>query len=280
MPLIDFILNLAGLLLWLNWCSAGLDSPVRTPATLAGTLRKADPSGPQRWRILAVLLGLLLFRAWIYGAIGPAVNWTPSLNLGFITLSFRGNQERFMLLFSFVSFGLALAVFYLWLLLLSLVNHRVPDTDPLQKLVRLHLGWVERWPIPLKAILPFLLGGLFWLALHPLLSRLSIIPAARSPAQLLEQAAFLGVAAYLSWKYLIVSILFLHLLNSYVFLGTHPVWIFVNTTARSLLLPLRWIPLRLGRIDFSPLVGIALVFLVGEAASRLALTGFYKFLPF
>ncbi|HEX4644480.1 MAG TPA: hypothetical protein VH598_02615, partial [Verrucomicrobiae bacterium] len=269
-----------GLLLWLSWCSARFDTPVRTPATLAGTLRKADPSGPRHWRILAVLLGLLAFRAWIYGAIGPAVNWTPSLDLGFITLSFRGNQARFMLLFSFLSFGLALAVFYLWLLLLSLLNRRVPDSDPVQKLVRLHLGWVEPLPVLLKAFLPFLLGGLSWLALHPLLSRVSIIPAARSPAQLLEQAAFLGAAAYLAWKYLIVSILFLHLLNSYVFLGNHPVWNFVNTTARTLLLPLRWIPLRLGRIDFSPLVGMALVFLVGEAASRLPLTGLYKFLPF
>lgn len=280
MPLIDFILNLAGLLLWLSWCSAGFDSPVRTPATLAGTLRKADPAGPRRWRFLAFLLGLLWFRAWIYGVIGPAVNWTPSLDLGFITLSFRGDHPRIMLLFSLLSFGLALGVFYLWLLLLSLLNRRVPDTDPLQKLVRLHLGWVEGWPIPLKALLPFLLGGLLWLALHPLLSLMSIIPAARSPEQLLEQAAFLGVAAYLAWKYLIVSILFLHLLNSYVFLGHHPVWNFVNATARSLLLPLRWVPLRLGPIDFSPLVGIALVFLVGEAASRLPLTGFYKFLPF
>jgi uncharacterized protein YggT (Ycf19 family) len=280
MPLIDFILNLAGLLLWLNWCSAGFDSPVRTPATLVGTLRKADSAGPRRWRFPAVLLGLLWFRAWIYGVIVPAVNWTPSIDLGFITLSFRGDHPRIMLLFSLLSFGLALGVFYLWLLLLSLLNHRVPDTDPLQKLVRLHLGWVEGWPIPLKALLPFLVGGLLWLAVHPLLSLMSIIPAARSPAQLLEQAAFLGLAAYLAWKYLIVSILFLHLLNSYVFLGHHPVWNFVNTAARSLLLPLRWVPLRLGPIDFSSLVGIALVFLVGEAASRLPLTGFYKFLPF
>ncbi len=44
MALIDFILNLAGLLLWLNWRSVRLD-PLgkRTPATLIGTLRRAEP---------------------------------------------------------------------------------------------------------------------------------------------------------------------------------------------------------------------------------------------
>src|SRR5260370_41254237 len=139
MLLIDFIRNLAALLFWLSWRSAGFVFLVRTPATLAGTLRKADPSGPRRWRFLALLAGLLAFRAWIYGAVGPAGNWTPSLDLGFISLSFRGDTTRSMFLFSLLSFGLAFAVFYLWPLLLSLLNRRVPDTDPLQKLGRLHL---------------------------------------------------------------------------------------------------------------------------------------------
>ena len=44
MGIIDFILNLAGLLLWLNWRALRFD-PLgkRTPATLIGTLRRAEP---------------------------------------------------------------------------------------------------------------------------------------------------------------------------------------------------------------------------------------------
>jgi hypothetical protein len=73
MGLIDFILNLAGLLLWLNWRSIRFD-PLgkRTPATLVGTLRRAEPSRLRRWHLLAVLGGLLLLRALFYWQIGSA----------------------------------------------------------------------------------------------------------------------------------------------------------------------------------------------------------------
>jgi len=130
------------------------------------------------------------------------------------------------------------------------------------------------------------MGGLLWLALHPLLAQLAIVPETKSNGQLLEQAAVLGLGTYLAWKYLIVGILVLHLLNSYVYLGNHPVWNFVNATARNLLSPLRWAPLRLGKVDFLPVAAIALVFLVTEPLSRLPAIQFpphqplSRFLPF
>ena len=76
MALIDFILNLAGLLLWLNWRSVRFD-PLgkRTPATLIGTLRRAEPRRWRRWHLLAALGGLLLLRAVFYWQIGAAANW-------------------------------------------------------------------------------------------------------------------------------------------------------------------------------------------------------------
>ena len=74
----------------------------------------------------------------------------------------------------------------------------------------------------------------------------------------------IGLCAYLAWKFLLVALLLLHLLNSYVYLGNHPFWLFVNTSARRLLWPLTWLPLRFGRADFTPLAGIALVFFAGE----------------
>ena len=63
MGLIDFILNLAGMLLWLNWRSIRFDPLARTtPATLAGTLRRAEPPRMKRWHFLAALAALLLLR--------------------------------------------------------------------------------------------------------------------------------------------------------------------------------------------------------------------------
>ena len=161
-----------------------------------------------------------------------------------------------------------LGAFYLWLILLSAVNARVPDADPLQRLVRAHLGVVERCPRFIKWFLPLLLAGLAFLALHPLLARLGVIPAMKNRNHLLEQAAVIGLGSYLTWKYLIVGVLLLHLLNSYVYLGNSPLWAFINATAHGLLAPLSWLPLRVGRVDFGPPLAIVLTLLAGELAAR------------
>ncbi|MDB6066082.1 MAG: hypothetical protein JWR26_2290 [Pedosphaera sp.] len=269
MALINFILDLCALLLWLNWLSIRFDPLARTQAsTLVGTLRKAEPGGPKKWKFIAGLILLLLVRVAIYLVIGPVVGWTPKLGLGIIPLYFRSDIHIQMLVFSMLSFGLTLAVFYSWVLLLSVVNKSVPDSDPLQRLVRLHFGWLERLPDTMKLLLPFLVGTLLWLGLQPLLGRLSVVPQIKSTAQLIEQAAVIGAGTYLAWKYLIVGVLVLHVLNSYVYLGNHPVWGFMDATARNMLAQFRWPPLRLGKMDFRPLVAIALVFLVTEFVSN------------
>src|ERR1035441_3527840 len=155
MALIDFILNLAGLLLWLNWRSARFD-PLgkRTPATLIGTLRRAEPRRLRRWHLLAALGGLLLLRAGIYWQIGSAAHWTGTLNLSVITLSFRSDYFVRMLLFSIFSFGLTLGVFYLWLLLLSILAG--PEPLPFHRLVRMPLGGIDRWARGVKFLLPLM----------------------------------------------------------------------------------------------------------------------------
>ena len=56
MGIVDFILNLAGLLLWLNWRSNRFDPLVkRLPATLMGTLR---PAAPKRLRSCVIIASL------------------------------------------------------------------------------------------------------------------------------------------------------------------------------------------------------------------------------
>src|SRR5262245_45128907 len=120
MGLIDFtyfILNIAGLLLWLNWRSVRLDPFTRTtPATLTGTIRRAEPLKFKRWHFLAALIALIFVRALFYQQVGPAMNWTPKLNLVFVAPAFRVNVFAHELLFSALSFIRALLVFYCWLL--------------------------------------------------------------------------------------------------------------------------------------------------------------------
>ena len=279
MTLIDFILNLAGLLLWLNWRSLKFDPLVGAkPASLVGTLRRTEPFRWKTWHFLAAIAVLLLIRSLFYWQIGSAVNWTPKLPLGAIAISFRSDFFGRMVLFSFLSFGLTLTVLYLWLLLLSLVNDRVTDATSLQKLVQLHLGRIDRWPRTFKLLLPLLVTGVLWFFLSLLLARLQIIPPAVSVYHRLEQTVVVGLSAYLTWRYLIGALLGLYVLSNYIYLGSHTFWTFIGTTAKNLLLPLNWIPLRLGKVDFAPIVEIALVFLFAELAEH-GLTVFYQRLP-
>ncbi|MGA2789042.1 MAG: hypothetical protein ABSF60_16100 [Verrucomicrobiota bacterium] len=284
MALIDFILNLAGLLLWLNWRSVRFD-PLgrRTPATLIGTLRRAEPSRLRRWHLLAALGGLLLLRAGIYWQIGSASNWAGKLDLGITALSFSSNLSGpmlsflRMLLFSIFSFGLMLGVFYLWLLLLSILAG--PDPLPFHRLVRMPLGGMDRWGRGVKFLLPLTVTAACWWLASWLLAWLQVIPEPVSPAHRIEEALAIGLGSYLAWKYLISALLVLHLLNSYIYFGKHPFWAYVNAEAQTLLSPLRRVPLRAGRVDFAPVVEIALVFLAAELAGR-GLVLLYGKLPF
>jgi uncharacterized protein YggT (Ycf19 family) len=106
-----------------------------------------------------------------------------------------------------------------------------------------------------------LIAGL-WVALHPLLLQLGITNPARANVHLAEQGLLVGTALYFTLQYLLPLFLFLHLIASYVYLGASPLWEFIGATARNLLRPLRWLPLRLARFDFAPVAGVVLIFLL------------------
>ncbi len=261
MGLIDFILNLAALLLWLNWRSLRFDPLVRsTPATLVGTLRRAEPRRLKGWQLLVGLGALLLFRAWLYWALGSQADWTPKLDLGLIMPAFRSDVFRRALAYSLLSFLRTLVIFYFWLLALALLNRPTADLDPIQKVVRLHLGRVARWPWAVQVILPVLLVATLWLLLHPLMLYLGVVNHPRVHAYLLGQGLLISAGLVFTLKYLIPPFLFLHLVASYVYLGSNPLWDFVSTTARNVLVPLKW--LRFAKLDFAPVAGVALVFLL------------------
>jgi uncharacterized protein YggT (Ycf19 family) len=270
MTAVDFILNLAGLLLWANWRSALFD-PVnkRTPATLIGALRRAAPTRFRHWHLLAAIGALLVLRALIYWQIGSSSAWTGRLDLGVTTVFFRSNYFGQMLLFSIFSFARILGIIYFWLLLLSILDGPMPT----HRFVKMQFGKIDGWPRWIKSLLPPVLTALFWgLAswpfawLHP--------KPAMSAAHHVEEALVIGLGSYLVWKFVIGGLLVLHLLGSYIYFGKNPFWKYVDATAQKLLKPLGKIPLRAGKADFAPVVGIALVFLFAELAGR-GLTSLY-----
>ena len=258
MGIVDFILNLAGLLLWLNWRSNRFDPLVkRRPATLMGTLRPAEPQKLRRWHLLVFLAVLLVFRAVIYWWIGrmfPSV-WVGHLNLGVTILPFRSDQFVRMLVFSFLSFGVLLGIFYIWLLPLSLLAGPLP----IHGLVTIPLGCLDRWPRWARVLLPFLATAVLWCLASWLLTHLDILTP-MSPAGRFQQAVTLGLSTYLMWQYPLGIILLLYLLNSYIYFGHHPFWNYINFTARTLLQPLKGVPLSFGKVDFRPLIGMVIIF--------------------
>ncbi|MEY2932744.1 MAG: hypothetical protein RL033_3493, partial [Pseudomonadota bacterium] len=176
-------------------------------------------------------------------------------------------------------FGILLIAFHLWLLIVSIVNRTIPDTQPVQHLVRLHLGPVEHWPAVLKLLLPILVVLLLWLPLHPLLVSAGLLPPASGFVLLLEQGLVLGFASMLYSKPLLLAALSLHLLNSYVHLGRSPLIDFASDTARNLLKLLSWLPLCWRRIDFAPIVLGVLIWLAARAW-ELVLSSLFRKLPF
>ncbi len=279
MGLLDFILNLVGLLLWLNWRAVGLTNRSNPfGPSLISTLKRTETVTPQRWLSLAVLLAILSLRPFFYFQIGPSVGWMPSQSLGAISLVFRSDYFGRMFLFSLVEFGLWLASFYSCLLLISAANQQLSDTDFCQRLVRLQLGFVERLPAVVKLLLPWFGATLAWVFAAPSLARMGMLPEPKSSTHLWQQAVVIGLASFLTWKWLLVTIFALALLNSYVYLGNSVWWNFISHTAGHLSFPISWLPLQIGKFDLVPFIMIAATLALAEFLQR-SLPQLYLQLP-
>ncbi len=263
MSLLDSILNVAVLLLWLNWRSRRLDPMVNSiPSTLAGTLKSTQPSGIKRWQFLIGFCLLILLRVLVSREIGSPVDWTPRLSLGFVALPFRSDNLSTATLYSILSTLRLVIIFYFWLLVLVMVNRGNPEPDPIQKLLRFHAGRMGRWPGWAQVLAPMVLTAGIWMAIQPLLVRCDVATRAHSMAHLLAQGLLVGFSLVFSLKYLIPSILFLHVVSSYVYLGSNALWDFISATSRNLLRPFRRLPLRVAKVDFAPLLAVLVILAV------------------
>lgn len=260
---VDFILNLAALLLWLHWRSLRHDALHRAvPVTLIGTLKPATPSRWRGWQMPAGVALILLLRALVYWGIGGPVGWAARLDLGAVVLAFGADRLATVALFSVLSFLRLALLFYGWLIVLNLVNRPVVETDPIARSLRLQLGCVGRWPAWIQLLLPLALVVSGWIALHPLLAQAQVTTGAVSFGRLATQGLVIAAGLVISLKYLLPPFLLAHLVASYVYLGNNPLWDFVSATARNLLRPLQWVPLRVGKLDLGPLAGVILIFLL------------------
>lgn len=276
MNLLNFVLNCVGLALWLSWRPAGLE-PVRW---WTANPRPRRAPFQFHWLFLAALVLLVLGRSWLYWRVGRDVGWVARIDLGAAWLDFNSAVWGRMLAFSVASFGLFLGGFFAWLLLLAAVNRRPPPPPPhpWTRVVAAQLGWLARLPVPVGLLLPAVVLGGLWAALHPAMREAGLVAPLRAPAQLWQEAAVVGLGAALAWEHLVVGVIFVHVVNSYLYLGAHEAFTYLSLTAQNLLRPLARRPLRAGRMDFTPVVGLALA-LAAFALVRTGLARLFDRLP-
>jgi hypothetical protein len=260
---LDLILNIVALLLWLNWRSSRLLTRHSRPSiSISNSLKRTEPPRLRAWTSLAALPLLLLLRAFFYWDVGSNLNWTGVMDLGAISLHWRSDFFPRMLLFSLGSFALWLGALYSCLLLLSAANQRLPDSEPGMVLIRGQLGWPDKLPRSVKLLLPPIGASLMWVACFPLLRKIGMVPATGSKLHLWEQALVLGLSSLLVWRWVLIPLLFLHLLNTYLYLGEHPFWKFVSSSARNLLRPLAFLQFRF--LDLSAFAALAVTLFVAH----------------
>lgn len=256
MTLVDQLLNVAGLLLWFGWRAGGERGPdVRLGLT--GVLKPAAPRRSGSWVWCGALVALLAVRSVVYWRVGSEVRWVPTLDLGVISLPFNSVSWARMAVYSAASFGVVLAVVHLWFLLLSVINGSVPDADPWQRRIRRHLGWCGHLPLGLRLVGPWGVAAGLWYAANPALVAWGMAAQPASAGHLAQQAALIGAGIVLAWKYVVVGVLFLSVVNTYLYLGNYSFWTFIAATAKRLLRPLAFLPLRAGQVDFAPVLGLA-----------------------
>jgi hypothetical protein len=274
--LLHFLLNGAGLVLWLCWRPSGLEPTGgwRRGGALGG------PSVPPgwRWAFLPALAGLLVGRGWLYWQLGRDVDWVASLDLGAVRLDFHSGRLGRMWAFSLVSFALFLGGYFAWLLFLAAVNRSAAPAHPWQRWISAQLGLLSRLPRPVGLLLPSLALGGAWAAGHALLVDAGLAAPVRHTAHLAQQACVVGLGAVLVWEPLVLGVLLLHLLNSHLYLGNHELLSAVSLTGRQLLRPLAHLSLRTRRLDFTPVAGVILA-LIGFAVIRGGLVRLFHRLP-
>lgn len=261
MALLDFILNLAGLLLWLNWRFLRVARKARVVpgVSLAGTVKSTQPSRVVPWPGLAFLGGLLLVRAFVYSTIGSNLRTNMVLDLGILSVSFNPFLMSRMLLFSILSFISFTAVFYFLLLLLSALNRSAADPDPCLRWIRMHLGWLERRHPAIKCGIPFVAGLLFWMLAGGVLASLGLLPGGDGFGGKVLRGCVFGISMYWVWLPVLIFLAGFHIISSYVYLGELSWVSFLQRSGRNLMSLFPKLQMVSLRTDFTPWVLILLL---------------------
>ena len=261
---LDWMTDLVGLLLWLSWRGFGsLPVSPRPALTLLSNLRPANRSTRRSPMFLPALVLLLVLRALLHHTFSPqfaeAVPWAT----GAVTVVFRSDLWVRILAHSFLSWTHFVLQAYLCLALLTTLHRSDAEPDSIARSVRSELRMVARWPWGL-ALIPFLGAmGLLWFAVAPALVSAGLTPARIPGFHSVQQALVVALGGLTALKWPMVGLCLLRFFLDHVYLGSMPFWDYAHGTGGRLCAWLSWLPLKWGRVDFTPLAAAGVYWSVG-----------------
>jgi uncharacterized protein YggT (Ycf19 family) len=252
------ILNLTGLLLWVSW-RAGTMPRSQPPRNLAGPTPRQGPIYQHSWIYLLVLLALLSGRAVFYNQFGPGLDWNPHLNLLHVFHPFKSDSLPHALAYSVLSFAHWLLALYFCFALLGTVDPRSETTTQWHEFLKAQFGWpggltvLAQWGGVIALAVGFRFAEANWI---------ESLEAINIPTNHFPLMVLLDLRATI---YLIMVLLALYLLNSFVYFGEWTFWKTVDESGKRLLTPLRILPWETRKMDFAPIVALAIAYGLSHA---------------
>lgn len=275
MGFLDLVLNIFAVWLWASWL---MRVKTQNAGYRYGSVSNAlnHPSKKQNrvgrhsgnWKMWVALLILLIARPLLYWDMG--LGWNAVLKFGAVSISFATTNLLAMQIFSLASFIQMLLIFYSWLLLLGIFNYgnNLNENNLAHKVIHCLVGRLGNWPVGIRLCLPAMVAMPLWFFFSLILEWTGIFPQQGSIKAIFHESLVMGLCAYLPWCHLLAGLIFIYFLNSYLFLGTSPVWNYLHAITRKLLAFLYMLPLTFGKIDFVPIVGLGITFLIYEYGCR------------
>ncbi len=229
------------------------------------------------WRYLKWMLIIILGRPFLYLWLGNYVHWYAVLKFVAVNVPFPpGNLSR-MFLFSISGFLQALLVFYVCLLFLTFWNRDagVSTSNQMVRCIHMMLGKIVYWPAACRLLLPMIVAIPLWFLYSNILMMCDVLPPQRMFLTIFRESLVMGLAVYVPWFYLMALLIFIHAVSIFN-LGTSPAWSYLHGITEKVLKPLYYLPLKFGKVDFVPVAGLGIVFLLSEYCQSWLMALFVK----
>ncbi len=271
---VDLILNVVGLAFWLSWCGSLRPARGLGAGTLVSNLKPVETPASARWLNPVGLLILIAGRPLLYGPLARLMESAAVWNPGPVSVPFREDFPARLWFFSVLSFVWALVV---WLAGVSLFSRlaRLGDRTAGLRWFQELGAFPARWPGWVVAVIPLLAGSALWAVLAPPLAARGMLPPVPGVGRLALQSLLIGFSAWLPSRWLVAALLVIRFVHEYVYLGDHPLWGWVRAAASPLVRALSWLPVRIGRLDLTPLIAAVAVIVLGALADNALARAFY-----